>query len=69
MVLLISRKQVMTTKKTGVDEEKNWENPVDPEKPVDKRDAEKIVRQQKEAKRRKENLTETDHIDKIKIKK
>ncbi|QJD94586.1 hypothetical protein HH214_01190 [Mucilaginibacter robiniae] len=46
------------------DGEKEWENPVNPEKPKDDRDAEKIERQYEEAKRRKDNLTETDHIDK-----
>lgn len=52
-------------KKQSGDQE--WENPVNPEKPTDERDKEQIVRQYKEAKRRKDNLTETDHIDKEKI--
>ena len=47
-------------------EEQEWENPVDPEKPEDQRDREQIERQYEEAKRRKDNLTETDHIDKEK---
>ena len=45
-------------------EEQEWENPNDPEKPSDGRDQEQIERQYREAKRRKDNLTETDHIDK-----
>ena len=45
-------------------EEQEWENPNDPEKPSDNRDKEQIERQYQEAKRRKDNLTETDHIDK-----
>ena len=50
-------------KKTG-HEEQEWENPLDPETPSDSRDEEQIIRQYKEAKRRKDNLTEKDHIDK-----
>lgn len=45
-------------------QEQEWENPQNPEKPSDARDDEQIDRQYEEAKRRKENLTETDHIDK-----
>ncbi|HEY9002789.1 MAG TPA: hypothetical protein VIM89_15650 [Mucilaginibacter sp.] len=48
--------------KTG-SEEQEWENPQDPELPSDERDKEQIIRQYKEAKRRKDNLTEKDHID------
>jgi hypothetical protein len=43
-----------------------WENPQDPKKPTDERDEEQVLRQYDEAKRRKDNLTETDHIDKEK---
>jgi hypothetical protein len=46
--------------------EQEWENPLNPEKPSDSRDQEQIERAYEEAKRRKENLTETDHIDKEK---
>ncbi len=45
-------------------QEQEWENPQNPEKPADARDDEQIDRQYEEAKRRKENLSETDHIDK-----
>lgn len=50
-------------KKIAEPEAQEWENPLDPEKPSDDRDKEQIVRQYKEAKRRKDNLTEKDHID------
>lgn len=45
-------------------QEQDWENPQNPENSSDARDDEQIDRQYEEAKRRKENLTETDHIDK-----
>ncbi len=41
-------------------DEKEWENPVEPAKSSDDRDQEQLLRQYKEAKRRKDNLTETD---------
>ncbi len=41
-------------------EEQKWENPLNPEKPEDARDQEQLLRQYKEAKRRNENLTDTD---------
>lgn len=50
-------------KETGADE-KEWENPVEPANSTDERDKEQVERQYREAKRRKDNLTETDHIDK-----
>ncbi|MGZ3763234.1 MAG: hypothetical protein ACXVB0_25030 [Mucilaginibacter sp.] len=50
-------------KKIIENEDKEWENPIDPENPSDARDKEQIERQYREAKRRKDNLTETDHID------
>ena len=57
-----------TKKHIAPKEEQEWENPVDPTQPSDERDKEQIERQYKEAKRRKDNLTETDHIDKEKKK-
>lgn len=45
-------------------QEQEWENPQNPENPSDARDDEQIDRQYEEAKRRKENLTETDDADK-----
>lgn len=47
-------------------DEKQWENPTNPENPTDKRETEQVERQYQEAKRRHDNLTETDHIDKEK---
>ena len=44
--------------------EKEWENPVEPAKSSDERDKEQLLRQYKEAKRRKDNLTETDDNNK-----
>jgi hypothetical protein len=38
-------------------EEKEWDNPVDPANTSDDRDKEQLLRQYKEAKRRKDNLT------------
>lgn len=51
---------MVVNKKSQKPEEKEWENPVAPEKTSDDRDKEQILRQYKEAKRRKDNLTETD---------
>ncbi|MFI5161764.1 MAG: hypothetical protein ACHQHN_10840 [Sphingobacteriales bacterium] len=53
-------------KKKHENEEQEWENPQDPREPSDARDKEQVVRQYEEAKRRKDNLTEKDHIDKPK---
>jgi hypothetical protein len=47
--------------KKPAEEEKEWENPLDPEKPGDARDQEQLARQLKEAKRRKDNLTDDDN--------
>jgi hypothetical protein len=41
-------------------DEKEWENPFEPAKSSDERDKEQLLRQYKEAKRRKDNLTETE---------
>ncbi len=40
--------------------EKEWENPIEPAKSSDERDKEQLLRQYKEAKRRKDNLTTED---------
>ena len=45
------------SKKNQESEEKEWENPVDPAQSTDDRDKEQLLRQYKEAKRRKDNLT------------
>ena len=39
-------------------EEKQWENPANPAMTTDDRDKEQLLRQYKEAKRRKDNLTD-----------
>jgi hypothetical protein len=44
-------------------EEKEWENPVEPADTSDERDKEQLLRQYKEAKRRKDNLTGDDETD------
>jgi hypothetical protein len=46
----------VANKKQG-HEEKEWENPADPAMTTDDRDKEQLLRQYKEAKRRKDNLT------------
>jgi hypothetical protein len=56
----------ITRKNNSAGGEQEWEDPRDPEGPSDARDKEQIVRQYKEALRRKDNLTEKDHIDKPK---
>lgn len=56
--MMARKKKTITTP-----EEQQWENPMDPLKPSDARDKEQIERQYREAKRRKDNLTEKDHID------
>jgi len=57
---------IVTKKENQESGEQEWENPLNPEKPSDARDKEQIERQYDEAKRRKDNLTEKDHIDKEK---
>lgn len=56
----------VTKKNETQKEEQQWEDPLHPNQPSDARDQEQIERQYREAKRRKDNLTETDHIDKEK---
>jgi len=58
----------MVTKKSKAveNDEKEWGNPQEPANSSDARDKEQIIRQYEEAKRRKDNLTEKDHIDKPK---
>ncbi len=46
-------------KKTEKDE-KEWDNTISPAEASDQRDKEQLLRQYKEAKRRKDNLTKTD---------
>lgn len=51
---------IVDKKKPEETKEKEWENPVAPEKSSDDRDKEQILRQYKEAKRRHDNLSEED---------
>ncbi|MDB4925481.1 hypothetical protein [Mucilaginibacter sp.] len=51
---------VVEKKKQEETKEKEWENPIEPDKSTDERDKEQLLRQYKEAKRRHDNLTETD---------
>ena len=53
-------------KKNRESEEKEWENPVNPAMTSDDRDKEQLLRQYKEAKRRKNNLTQDDQTNKTK---
>jgi len=46
------------------EKEKEWENPIDPAATSDERDKEQLLRQYREAKRRKNNLTEEDKTEK-----
>ncbi|WP_259068993.1 hypothetical protein HDF24_05805 [Mucilaginibacter sp. X4EP1] len=55
------------SKKHNENEEKKWENPVEPAMSSDERDKEQLLRQYKEAKRRKDNLT-TDEDNETKDK-
>jgi hypothetical protein len=55
----------LETKRDRGSEEKEWENPVEPGNVSDERDKEQLLRQYKEAKRRKDNLTtEEDKTEK-----
>jgi len=51
-------------KKERAEEEKEWQNPAEPAKSSDERDKEQLLRQYKEAKRRKNNLTEEESTEK-----
>jgi hypothetical protein len=66
LAIASSNKKTMLTLSTDPEEEKEWENPKDPEAPSDQRDKEQIERQYEEAQRRKENLTEEKETDKPK---
>ncbi len=52
---------VVDKKQTRQADEKEWQNPLDPEKSGDARDEEQIQRQYKEAKRRHDNLSENQN--------
>ena len=48
----------------GEEKDTVWENPADPAMTSDERDKEQLLRQYKEAKRRKDNLSDEDQTDK-----
>ncbi len=48
----------LDNKKEQLANEKKWDNPINPALTSDERDKEQLLRQYKEAKRRKNNLTE-----------
>jgi hypothetical protein len=52
---------VIAKKQNEQADEKEWENPQNPEKSGDARDEEQIQRQYKEAKRRHDNLSENQN--------
>jgi hypothetical protein len=56
----------LENKKGRVEGEKEWDNPANPALTSDERDKEQLLRQYKEAKRRKNNLTEEQTDKKIK---
>lgn len=53
--------EMVIGKKDQQVEQKQWEDPSNPEKPSDERDQEQLQRQLNEAKRIKENLTKSDN--------
>ena len=55
---------IVTKSVTEEKDEKEWENPLNPEAPKDSRDKQQAQRLFEEAKRQKENLTETEESDK-----
>ena len=61
--------EMVIGKKDQQVEQKQWEDPLNPEKPSDERDQEQLQRQLNEAKRIKENLTKGDNDKLTKTKK
>ncbi|MGZ3873648.1 MAG: hypothetical protein ACXVJD_12060 [Mucilaginibacter sp.] len=64
ITLQMQYRMALDSKKHRENEEKEWENPVDPAMTSDERDKEQLLRQYKEAKRRKDNLTENNETKK-----
>jgi len=52
-------KKIIIQQKSEEKPEQTWENPANPEQPKDSRDEEQLMRQKKEAERRKDNLNDT----------
>ncbi len=55
-----NKTKMVVRAKNPVTEEKEWESPQTPEKPSDDREKEQLIRQYKEAKRLKDNLSDND---------
>lgn len=55
---------MVVIKRKAQEGEKEWEDPINPEGPLDSRDDEQMQRQKKEAQIRKENLTEDNNNQK-----
>ncbi len=55
---MIAKKEKIKEEET---EEKSWDNPADPVQASDERDVEQLKRQAKEAKRRRDNLSDKDN--------
>ena len=62
---ILSNAVVMEAKNKAarVEDEKEWDNPVEPTKTSDARDEEQVLRQYKEAKRRHDNLSENKEAE------
>ena len=58
--IMIKKPTPGSYKKEEIPNEKDWENPRNPEKADDSRDLEKLERAKKEADRRNENLTDNE---------
>ncbi|WP_207427985.1 hypothetical protein [Pedobacter sp. SYSU D00535] len=57
-MVVVNKIKVPKEFKDGAPEDKDWDNPTDPEHAEDERDAEQLIRQKREAERRKNNLSE-----------
>ncbi len=57
-MVVVNKVKIPKDLQQGEKEEKDWDNPANPEKAEDDRDLEQLLRQKKEAERRKNNLSE-----------
>ena len=57
-MVVVNKIKVPSELKDGETEKKDWDNPSNPENAEDERDMEQLLRQKKEAERRKNNLSE-----------
>lgn len=56
--MVVNKLKLPKDLKEGDQPEVDWDNPTNPEDAQDKRDLEQLLRQKKEAERRKENLSD-----------